>query len=537
MRVDDSLVAMTDGARVAVRLYRPDGPGPFPCLFAASPYRFDNDDVPETGMFLWHEIGPLRWYVAQGYAYARLDVRGSGRSEGDYGFFDRRERRDLYEVIEWLAAQPWSNGRVGGFGQSYYARSQWCMAAERPPHLACIAPYDGHIDLYGGWAYPGGIPSAFMPAWWNTIVRPINREPANGAPPREIACDLPLELSRHPTFDGYWEERDIAGALRAVEIPVYSIGVFAKRDLHLNGNVLGFQAVRGPKKLHLSGAATPVLAHKEFASTAFHERVLLPFYDHCLKGAPGSYPQRPAVEHFVYGAGRMAEAADWPPPGGTHERLYLDARPSGSVRSLNDGSLADAPPDGDGTTSYSYPDPHWAVGHVAFGPQGPDPVGRVLTFTSAPLPHDTTIAGPVELVLHLSSTRTDADVIVKLSEQRADASTLVTKGWLRASLRALDEARSTPGAPVLTCRTPQALVSGEIVILHVPLMPAAYRFSAGARIRIEIACADSPITESQFSHIYTPACAGTDTIHHSHARPSHLLLPLSPHPPNDRSPP
>jgi len=140
-------VLMSDGVEVSVRIYRPDGPGPFPTLFAASPYRYDNDDVPPTMVFFWHEVGPIHWYVERGYAYVHLDVRGSGRSAGEFGFFNRRERRDLYEVIEWIAAQPWSNGKIGGIGQSYYAAAQWCMAAERPPHLTCVAPFDGHIDF------------------------------------------------------------------------------------------------------------------------------------------------------------------------------------------------------------------------------------------------------------------------------------------------------------------------------------------------------------------------------------------------------
>lgn len=540
MKVDSDLfVTMSDGVRVALRVYRPDAPGHYPALFAASPYRYDNDDVPETGAFLWHEIGPLRWYVEQGYAYVRLDIRGTGRSGGDYNFYDRRERRDLHEVIEWIAAQSWSNGRVGGFGQSYYARAQWCMAAERPPHLTCIAPYDGHTDLFGGWCYQGGIPSAFMSTWWNSIVRPINQNPANGAPPRAIACDLPWIISQHPSFDDFWREREIEDALTRVDIPVYSIGVWAKRDLHLNGNIIGYQKVRGPKKLRLSGAPSPGAAHKEFASQQFHETVLLPFYDHYLKGLDTPYLKRPAVEYAVRGGDALATAAEWPPQHMRYEAWYLGAERSGSVRSLNDGSLSQTAGSADGATSYRQPDASWTIGHVAMTPQGPDPVARVLTFTSAPLPEDVIIAGPAELVLYLSADRGDTDVIVRLSEQAAQdsktadtkaaqaqpASTLVTKGWLRASHRAVDAEASRPGTPVLTHADPAPLQPGEVYELRIPLMPAAYRFRAGSRIRLEIAGTDSPLTDAQWWHVYTPDRAGTDTIHHSAAAPSHLLLP------------
>ena len=146
-------------------------------------------------------------------------------------------------------------------------------------------------------------------------------------------------------FDAYWEERDISAALREVDMPVYSIGVWSKLDLHLNGNILGYQAVRGPKKLRLSGAATAAFAHKEFAVARIPSSdVLLPFYDHYLKGEATAYPQRPRVEYFVRGRGAVASATAGRRPAPRIQRLYLNAETSGSVTSLNDGSLAAEPP-------------------------------------------------------------------------------------------------------------------------------------------------------------------------------------------------
>src|SRR5207248_11618134 len=116
----DLRVAMRDGARIGVRVYRPDGAGPFPALFACSPYRYDNNELPASPLFLWRETGPIEWYVEQGYAYVHADVRGTGISEGEFGFMDRAEQRDLYDLVEWIAQQSWSNGRVGGIVQSYH---------------------------------------------------------------------------------------------------------------------------------------------------------------------------------------------------------------------------------------------------------------------------------------------------------------------------------------------------------------------------------------------------------------------------------
>ena len=139
----DVMITARGGARMAVRIYRPDGGGPFPALFASSPYRYDNNMLPACPLFLWRETGPIEWYIEQGYAYVHADGRGTGLSEGEYEFLGRREQQDLYDIIEWIGTQPWSNGKVGGIGQSYYAMAQWFMGIQNPPHLDCIAPYDG----------------------------------------------------------------------------------------------------------------------------------------------------------------------------------------------------------------------------------------------------------------------------------------------------------------------------------------------------------------------------------------------------------
>ena len=533
----DVRIQMSDGVEVAVRIYRPPGAGPFPTLFAASPYRYDNDDVPPTMVFYWHEVGPIRWYVERGYAYVHLDVRGSGKSGGEYGFFNRRERRDLYEVIEWIAAQSWSNGKIGGIGQSYYAGSQWCMAAERPPHLTCIAPYDGHCDFYRGWFYPGGIQSNFASVWWNGSVRLANKFPANGQAGRDMPVDLPYELLQHPTIDAYWQERSIVAQLRDVDIPVFSIGVWVKRDLHLAGNILGYETVRGPKKLLVSGVPSLPGALAEFASSAFHEKVLLPFYDHYLKGQATTYLERAPVEYHLNGTQSTVSADSWPPPSASYSKLFLRPESTGSLISLNDGSLGASAPSEESSTSYSYPDADWAVGHVALTPGGPDALRRVLTFVSAPIDAGLTLTGAAELTLFVSSSRTDANMIVRLSEQYAQsegaraqgvqpASTIISKGWLRASHRALDSAASKPGSPVQLHARRAALNPNETVELRVPLVPLAHRLRPGSRLRLEISCIDSTLTDHQFTHAFTPDMVGVDTIHHGPMHPSALLLPV-----------
>ena len=403
---------------IAVALYKPAGDGPFPVLFAPSPYRYDNNSLPASPQFLWRETGPIEFYVGQGYVYANMDVRGCGKSGGEFRLLDRNEQKDLYDVIEWLGHQPWSNGKVGGIGQSYFCMLQWWMAIQKPPSLACIAAFDGMNDPYRASVYQGGILGDFFGSYWWNQNRIINRHPANGQQPREQLCDINLLIQQHSTYDDFWRERCAAERLHEIEVPLYSVGVWGKVDLHTRGNINGFRHARGPKKLKMIGPINAFVANREFASAEMHARVLLPFYDHYLKGKETDYTSRPAVEYFVRGADATRTADTWPPPGVRYVTWNLSGKKSGALTSLNDGSLTLESPDGEPSVSYTYPNPGWIMGVVGFGPNNqPDPARRVLTFSTVPLDRDLEIAGPIKLVLYGSSTRNDMDFFVKLSEQ------------------------------------------------------------------------------------------------------------------------
>ena len=170
------------------------------------------------------------------------------------------------------------------------------------------------------------------------------------------------------------------------------------------------------------------------------------------------------------------------------------------------------------------------TGVVGFGPSGPpafDPVRRVLTFTTPPLEKDLEIAGPIKLVLYASSTRSDTDFFVKLAEQYPQGNAqLVTKGWLRASHRALDAARSTEMEPYHTHTRPEPIKPGEVYRFDIGIEPNAYRFKQGNRIRLEVVNGDSPVTDMLWTHYYAPDKIGQDTIWHSEKYPSTLILPV-----------
>ena len=539
---EDVQVSARDGVPIGVRVYRPEGNGPYPALFAASPYRFDNNILPASPQFLWRETGPIDFYAENGYAFVHMDVRGSGRSGGSFDFLGRNDQNDLYDVIEWIGRQPWCNGKVGGIGQSYYCMLQWLMGAVAPPSLACLGAHDGLSDLYRAGCYHGGIPCDFFPGYWWYQNRFINRYPASG-PSRDQDTDLTAMIAAHPLNDEFWRERSAWDILDRIKVPLYSSGVWAKMQLHTRGNIDGYLRAQGPKKLRMSGVPNAWAAAAEFASVDFHKRVLLAFYDHYLKGEKTDYLARPNVEYAVRGSNAVRRSESWPPPEVRYTSLYLSPAASGSVTSLNDGILTRATPSGAASTSYSYPNPGWVAGVVGFGPAGPpggfDPIRRVLTFTGEPLAQDLEIAGPIKLVLHLSSSAADTDVFVKLSDQFSQApedrakglnpfAELVTRGWLRASHREIDAAHTSDMVPRYTHRNPQPLAPGAVYKLEISLEPMAYLFRQGHRIRLEIANGDSPVTEALWPHYYRPDKIGSDTIYHDRAYRSELILPVLP---------
>jgi putative CocE/NonD family hydrolase len=539
MKVEKGItVTMRDGVKISLCVYRPDAPGQFPTLFAASPYQYEMDEVPAYPLFLWRETGPVEWYVGQGYTYVHADVRGSGRSEGEFEFMGLNEQQDYLELIAWIVKQPWCNGRIGGIGQSYYAMAQWLMATYAPPGLACIAPYDGLVDQYRGSNYHGGIYCSYRSVWYTTLRADNQHRPVNGKGRPPMKFDLVGEIINHPLDDEFWRERSPYWRLDKIKCPVLSIGHWGKMGLHLRGNIVGYEEVKAPKKLVVTGARNTFEAHKMFDQIDFHEKELLPFYDLHLKGKNNGFMEAEPVRVFVRGANIWRAEEQWPPKA-KYVPYYLRKGPSGSVTSMNDGGLsAEKPAAGEAATSYTYPDWEWVNGVAIIGPDGRvDAVRRVLTFTSAPLDADLDVTGPIVLKLYASSTAIDTQFIVKLSDQHPQddaargkgeqpAFTPVSKGWLKASHREKDEKRSKPERPFYTHTNPQALTPGEIYEFDIEVLPIAYLFKKGHRLRLELANSDSPATDGVFSHPYHPTQMGTDTIHHDGAHASCIMLPV-----------
>lgn len=544
-------MTMRDGVELSCKIYRPDAEGAYPALFAASPYQYETDTIPHSPLFLWREVGPVEWYVSHGYTYVHVDVRGTGNSGGSYCFFGEAEQNDLYDAVEWIAAQDWCDGNVGGIGQSYYAWSQWFLGIVNPPSLRCIAPYDGAIDMYRGCAYHGGIYCDFMSFWYNQLVRPNNlHRPANGSGSGQLLeLDLGREFITHQLYDDWWKERSAYERVKQIQVPLLSIGHQGKMGLHERGNILGYEEAECPKKLVLTGAKDVFEAHDLFDKIDFHEEWLKPFYDHYLKGEDNGYPEKtPDVRIYVRGDETWRDEPEWPLPRAEYVPYYLGAGPTGSVTSLNDGSLSTEPPGADGgadgaaeggSTEFSYPDPQWQFGNAKPTPFGPDPVARNLTFTTDILESDVEVVGPIVFELFASSSTIDTEFFVKVYDQlpqaeeeraagRQPMAVNVSKGWLRASHREKDEARWKPIRPFYTHANPEPIEPGIVYKYEIEVLPCAYRFRKGHRIRLDLSNADNFFTDSLFTHLYSYYKVGTDTFHHNAEHASRLLLPIVP---------
>lgn len=537
-------ITARDGTQLSAAVYKPDGGGPFPTLFAASPYRFDNNILPASPQFLWRETGPIEFYVDRGYAYVHLDVRGSGRSNGKFDFLGLNDQTDLYDSIEFVSKQSWSSGKVGSIGQSYYCMLQWWMGIMNPPSLKCIAAHDGLNDPYRAGVYHGGIRCDFFPGYWWHQNRIINANPANSLFPKNQTDDLDQLLTSHPLLDDFWKERSAFNRLGEITTPLYSSGVWSKHQLHTRGNIEAYLKASGPKKLRMSGAQNAWVAAIEYSSTSFHEKVFLPFFDHYLKGFDTDYLSRPDVEFETRSLPvKKLISSTWPPANKEEIKFSLSSALSHSVSSLNDGSLVkDASTDLE-VVKFHYPREGWLNGVVGFGAKGPssgfDPSRRVLTFTSLPLKNDLFVVGSMTLRLFLSSTLNDTDVFVKIEEQFPQLeeernqginpkSENVSRGWLRASHRKLDHTQSENNH-ILHCHDDEeALVPNNIYELLISIEPTAYVFKKSHRIRLEIANGDSSLTEILWTHYYRPNKMGEDTIYMGAQYNSELIMPIIP---------
>jgi hypothetical protein len=430
----------------------------------------------------WEVVDPEKW-VPHGYACVRVDSRGAGRSPGFIDPFSPRETRDFFHCIEWAGVQPWSNGKVGLNGISYYAINQWHVASLQPPHLAALCVWEGAADWYRDMTHHGGILNTFFGNWYDMQVKTVQYGLGERGPrsrvtgelvcgdvtfsDRELAkgrCDFGDDILAHPLDDAYHKAR--SPVWEKITVPLLSAANWGGQGLHPRGNFEGFQRAASKHKwLEAHG-----LEHWTHFYTDYGVGLQKRFFDHFLKGANNGWERQPRVQIQVRHVDRFVERHEgaWPIPRTRWTRLNLDP-----VRF----SLATEP--------------------VAAGTVTYDAAGDGVTFLSAPLDAETEITGPLAARLWISSDTADADLFLvfrvftpDLREVvfmgAIDPHTPIAQGWLRTSHRKLDPQLSTEYRPYHTHDEPQPLRPGEVVAVDVEIWPTSIVVPAGYRVALTV---------------------------------------------------
>ena len=505
MRIEwDVPIQVDDGVVLRADVYLPTGEGTYPAILSYGPYGKwlafqdgystaweimvrDHPDVlagSSNAYQSWEVVDPEKW-VPDGYACVRVDSRGAGRSPGCLDPFSPRETKDIYDCIEWTAAQPWCTGKVGMNGISYYAINAWLVAALQPPHLAAICIWEGAGDWYREKNHHGGILSTFQANWYDMQVKTVQhglgergpRSRMNGnlvCGPETLTdeelegsrCDFGGEIYSHPIDDAYHRAR--SAQWDRITLPLLSCGNWGGNGLHLRGNIEGFMRAAAQEKwLEMHGGAHWALFYADYG-VALQKR----FFGHFLKGEHTGWDAQPPVQLQVrYPGGIFVERheQEWPLASTRWTKFYLD---------LAALALTDHPPSGCADVSF-------------------EAMGDGLTFFTAPLQGEMELTGPSAAKLFISSTTADADLFLVLRvfapdgtevvfQGAIDPHTPVGQGWLRASHRKLDQALSCFYRPYHTHDEVQLLAPQQIVELDIEIWPTCIVIPAGYRIALAV---------------------------------------------------
>jgi len=511
----DVPVPMDDGTVLRADVFRPDGDGGHPVILSSGPYakglsfadgypgqwRLMTEQHPDvtrgsTGRYQnWEVVDPEKW-VPDGYACVRVDSRGAGRSPGYLDPFSPRETRDLYECIEWAARQPWSDGKVGLCGISYYAMNQWHVAALHPPHLAAMCVWEGAADFYRDASRHGGILSTFWERWYPRQVRSVQhgvgqrgpRSRVTGEPvagPETLTedelernrADFGADIRSHVLDDEYHRAR--SADWPEITVPFLTAANWGGQGLHTRGNFEGFLRAASPRKwLEVHG-----LEHWTHFYTDYGVGLQKSFFARFLRGDERAWPDGPRVRLQVRTVdGFVPRPEDeWPLARTEWTRLFLSP-----------GGPPGGGPPGGGPGGALGREPSGTPGSMAYRADGDG-----LTFTTPPLTAETEITGPVAARLFVSSSGTDADLFVVLRVLAPDGEevvfpgaidphTPVAQGWLRMSHRKLDPALSTPWRPYHTHDEIEPLVPGQVYQADVEIWPTSLVIPAGYRIALTL---------------------------------------------------
>jgi putative CocE/NonD family hydrolase len=552
-------VAMPDGVKLSVAIWRPEGDSEkFPVVLVATPYNKLDERL----------IGDAQFFAQRGYAYVSYDLRGRYDSEGTAYLYGHKDGEDLDVVFNWVAAQPWSSGKIGMYGGSYLGFIQWEGALHHNPNLTALIPEVSPDDHYDN-VYPSGafqlsnsldflwfccggrtnVPISVMD--WDDWYRHL--------PLRDLADYAGIQntvlwndLTSHPERDSYWPGvgeriapgKNGPGKYHLVEVPTFNIsGWYDQVSQATINNFVGMATYgpatqRGTHKLMMGPWVHGGLFQTRQGDLTFPSEAApngrdlrLRWFDLRLKGIKNGFDEEPPVNIYVMGADRWRSECEWPLQRAVNTNYYLHS--GGRANSLlGDGMLNAMAPEREPQDTYNY-DPNNPVptlgGNVAMHPARVGPYDQtsielrsdVLVYTTPPLEADVEVTGPIVLKLFASTDRKDTDFTGKLVDVNpAGYAKILLEGVIR-------------GRYNKTFHEQHLLNPNEVNEFYVDLWSTSNLFKKGHRIRIEVSSSNfpkydrNPNTGHTFG-VDTEGLIARQRIFHDRGHPSHVILPVIP---------
>ena len=534
----DVKIKMSDGTEMNADIFRPDSNEKFPAIFGFHPYDQVAQTAPMTTNsfstnFFRHpgqeqgnayiEAGDPDAYVRRGYVYVIANVRGTGKSGGKYPFLAPPEAQDGFEMIEWIARQPWCTGHVGMFGVSYFAWIQLYIAALNPPHLKCFFAPWAATDLYRDSVYRGGILGHGFWRMWTIgsihncrvektsykqeeIDRVLQDEDIAAVPelvqilrnPNTGTNPLLVEILLH-SYDGpYWEERRVK--YEGIKVPGYIGACWGIYGLHLPGAFRSWERLKVPKKMIIG---PPVYLDRPLYQLQYES---LRWFDYCLKGIDTGIMKEAPIKLFIMGSNEWKEANEWPLPETKWTPFYLHENGILYERVCHPDEGFD-----------SFDDSPWGRGH--------------LEYCSPRLVENTEVIGPILLNLYASTTDREIFWFVSLKEVDSQGNERVlTRGWLKGTHREVDPNRSKAWEPFHPHTKSEPLIPGKIYEFNIPIVPTGNLFKAGSMIKLKISCSDdqpkNPLEMIACGNLLRRSPSRIK-VYHEADHPSCLLLPVT----------
>jgi putative CocE/NonD family hydrolase len=538
-----------DGVTLRADIYRPKAEGKFPVLLERTPYNKGDG-----------ESGFGKQAAAKGYVVVIQDVRGRYTSDGEWYTF-KHESEDGYDTVEWAAALPYANGKVGMFGASYVGATQMLTAIVHPPHLAGVFPVVTASNYHDGWTYQGGAFEQWFNESWtsglteDTLARrvreshnalnwiwklPLTEYPFLEPPKPASLAPYFTDWLRHPDFDDYWRQWSIEDHYADFKVPAYSVGGWY--DIFQGGtirNYVGLKARVPGQRLTIGpwyhGPFSGKAGDVDFgpAAKGDTDAEQLRWYDSLLRGVDNGVAHEKPVKIFVMGRNAWRDEDDWPLARARVTSYYLHSGGGANTRT-GDGALSPAAPAKESADRYTY-DPanpastrggglccdndHLPSG--AFDQRTVEERKDVLVYTTAAFSSDFEVTGPIAAELYVSSSALDTDFTAKLVDVSPNGfAQNLTEGILRARYRN-------------SHAHPELLKPGEVYKIHIDMWNTSNVFLAGHKLRVEISSSNFPrfdrnLNTGESAAVSINIVKADNVIYHDAQHPSAILLPVVP---------